>query len=291
MKKTLFVFILSLTSMVVSAQGYQSTQIGLIKNGEDYSLVYPSSNIAVELLLEEEVVTPGIYARYAQKFLAQRAPLVAQTTITIVNATISAVSDNNHSLPLSPMAPVTEYASLPADQYSSTVLSSEYAARDAAAAIFTIRRQRRDIINGEAGEGYFGAGLDDAMARLDAMEQEYLELFMGSRTTTQRVERYVIKPQEGVNRHMIARFDSKVGILPASDLTGFPVYMQFVAQDLPDTSVIEAEKKSKAPTLMFRFAAPTECTLYNDSEVIATALLPIYQFGKNVEVKTPVANY
>ncbi len=285
MKKYITTLLLSILTLSAVAQGYKSARIGLVKETDNLYLSYPATAIAVDLLVEKEVVTPGVYARYAQKYLALRAPLAAQTIYSIVDANIT-VSDDNSQRSLTPEATKVEYTKLPIDQFSSSVLAAEDAAREAAAAIFTIRRQRRDIINGEAGEGYFGAGLKDAMDRLDAMEHEYMELFVGHRTTTQSIERYVFNPLEGANRYVIARFDSKAGILPANDLTGAPIYMQFTIQQIPDTSDIEVGKRrlTVSESQWFRIAAPTQCVLYNDSQPIASSVLSIFEFGKSVEI-------
>lgn len=284
MKKFVYTLICSLISLSVAAQGFEYSPVGLIKDYDGYILSYPSTTIDVELLIETEVVTPGIYSRYAQKFLAQRAPLVAQTICKVVDASISVNNLGNQATKtIEPKAAHVEYSTLPADQYSLFVLPIEDAARDAAAAIFTIRRQRRDIINGEAGEGYFGGGLQAAIENLDKMEQEYLELFMGSRTITQSKIGYTINPQEGTTRYVIARFDSKVGVMSANDLSGTPIYIQFTPQEMADTKEIEATEKSRH-TILYKVAAPTQCTLFNDAEEISSSLLSIYQFGKDIKI-------
>ncbi|MFI3316208.1 MAG: DUF4831 family protein [Rikenellaceae bacterium] len=288
MNKFIATFLLSILSISAVAQGYNIARIGLIKEDGDFVLSYPTTTIVVELLVEKEAVTPGVYARYAQKYLGLRAPLVAQTSYTISDASI-ALAQDTYAASLSAVQPSVEYSKLPADQYSSVILPADDAARDAASAIFTIRRQRRDIVNGEAGEGYFGAGLSEAIASLDKMEQEYLELFLGSRTITQSVERYVFTPQADAMRHVISRFDSKSGILPANDLSGQPIYLQFNVQEFPDTTAIEvnptAKSKGSSP-VTFRIAAPTQCVLYNDSQAIASTVLLIFELGKDVNIET-----
>ncbi len=282
MNKYITTFLLSILSVCAVAQNYKSARIGLIEENGEYSLSYPTTTIVVELLVEKTDVTPGVYARYAQKYLTMRAPLVAQSTYKIVDSSISS-SEEYTPAPLTPKPMQIEDVKLPADQYNSFVLGVEDAARDAAAAIFTIRNQRREIINGEAGEGYFGAGLKDAMDRLDMMEQEYLELFMGRTEVSQSVERYLFKPQTGATRYVVARFDPKSGVVSANDLSGTPIHMQFTVQETPNTLAIEAEKRATNKAL-FRIAAPTQCVLYNDSTPISTTVLSIFEFGKSIEV-------
>ncbi len=284
MKRYITALLLSILAVGATAQNFPTYKIGLMNGEGELSLSTPTTNISVELLIEKEVVTPGVYARYAQKYLGYRAPLVAQTTYNIVDAAIALADTDNHKKPLSPNKETnTEYGNLPVDQTSSTVLAAEDAARNAASAIFTIRRQRHDIISGEAGEGYFGAGLKDAMQRLDELEQEYLNLFMGSRTTSQFTKQYTFTPLEDATRHVISRFDPRSGLLPDTDLTGTPIYVQFTVQDYPDTSSIEATEKSKTK-ILYRVAASTQCVLYNDSEVLASAIMPIFELGKDLTI-------
>ncbi|MFI3280448.1 MAG: DUF4831 family protein [Rikenellaceae bacterium] len=284
MTKYFLTLALIVSTLCAVAQSHQIARIGLVKDGNNYSLSYPSTTISVELLVETETVTPGIYARYAQKYLSNRAPLVAQTTHRVVDAVINIVDDEMTSS-ITPQPMIDKQVKLPVDQYSSVVLADDDAARDAASAIFTIRRQRREIINGEAGEGYFGAGLEDAMRRLDQMESEYLELFMGSHVVTQSVKRYTFSPQEGASRHVVARFDAKQGALPATDLTGVPIYLQFIPQTMPDTSSIEMQAKSKGTPMWFRVAAPTQCLLYVDSQFITSSTVSIFELGKSVAIE------
>ncbi len=285
MKRIIATLLLSILSFAAMAQQYEVTRIGLVKDPNGYTLNYPTTTIAVEVLIEKEVVTPGIYARYAQKYLAQRAPLVASESYKIIDGSIGEISYSESARTLTPAAQITEYGTLPIDQNSSAVLSADDAAREAAEAIFAIRRQRRDIINGEAGEGYFGGGLGAAIDKLDRVEKEYLDLFMGSRTTTQSVKRYVISLQEGVNRYFIARFDSKGGILPSNDLTGMPVYLQLNPMAIPSTDKYAVNERTRE-SIWFRIAAPTECVLFNDSEVVTSSILSIYELGKDVQVET-----
>ncbi|MFI3285271.1 MAG: DUF4831 family protein [Rikenellaceae bacterium] len=284
MNKYFIALIASLSSLGLFAQEIKSEGVGLFHEDGGYTLSYPTTSILVKLLVEKEVVTPGVYARYAQKFLSLRAPLTSQTNYKIVDASISAIAGDNSEAELVAMPSQTHYTSLPVDQYSSEVAAMEIAARDAAAAIFTIRRQRRDIINGEAGEGYFGAGLEDAMSRLDKMEQEYIELFTGSRTVVQSVKSIVFTPAADSPMYVIARFDPKGGVLPTTDLAGVPVYMQFVVNELPNTLDVEAIKSSPK-NIKIRVAASTQCILYNDSEEITSSILPIYEFGKTIQVE------
>ncbi len=243
------------------------------------------SVIGVDVIVEMESITPGIYARYAQKYLALRTPLTEKTTYRIIDASIDLIESQSQSQSaISPVSdPVVEYGVLPIDQLNSTLLPIEDAARQAAEAIFTIRRQRRELVSGEAGEDYFGAGLASAVATLDAMEAEYLKLFTAKRTVIQSIKHFSLTPIEGTSQYIIARFSDDAGLLPANDLSGVPIYLQTQVAQTLDTSAIEAGEKARK-IVWFRVAAPTNCTLYNDSQEIASTQLSIYEFGKSIKV-------
>ncbi len=288
MKKFICSIVLSLLVVVGSAQNFKSTRIGLVDDNGSYELSIPISTIGVDVIVEMESITPGIYARYAQKYLALRTPLIEKTTYRIVDASINLLEPNSKSQSeiLSITSPLVEYGVLPVDQLSSTVLPIEDAARQAAEAIFTIRRQRRELVSGEAGENYFGAGLASAVAALDATEAEYLKLFTAKRTVIQTIKHFSLTPVEGTTQYIIARFSDDAGLLSANDLSGVPVYLQTQVAHTLDTSAIEAGPKA-SNFIWFRVAAPTNCTLYNDSQEITSTILPIYEFGKSIKVEVP----
>ncbi len=288
MKRIFSTIVLLLCVTVAFSQEFKSARMGIIDNNGSYELSIPSSTIDIEVLVEMESITPGVYARYSQKYLALRTPLIAKTSCKIVDASISlsepGVTNTNKLKAID--APIATSEALTIDQLSSSVLPAEEAAKEAAKAIFTIRRQRRDLVSGDAGENYFGAGLATAIATLDAIEAEYLKLFTGEKTITQTVKHFTLTPKEGSDRYIIARFNSDTGLLPASDLSGAPIYLHAqVAQSL-DTSSIEANEKTK-DFIWFRIAVPTICTLFNDSQEITSTTLSLYEYGKSIKVATP----
>ena len=148
----------------------------------------PSTSVAVDLIVEKEQTVVGPYARYAQKFLNMRGSLVDKTVYSLKGVKLAVTGGEDVIADAVPAAEVTEtsymgsaseFAKVLPDRMSATAVSEEEAAANAAQAIFSIRKHRMDLITGEAGENFFGAGLKDALAALDAAEQEYLELFLG----------------------------------------------------------------------------------------------------------------
>ena len=159
------------------------------------------------------------------------------------------------------MGSASEFAKVLPDRMSATAVSEEEAAANAAQAIFSIRKHRMDLITGEAGENVFGAGLKDALAALDAAEQEYLELFFGKRVVTTSVERVVIPMIEGVQSYAVARISSSAGVIAADAKDGDAVTLEVAPSGRARlSSIVEADPKSKT-AVKVRVADPSTCTV------------------------------
>ena len=115
-----------------------------------------------------------------------------------------------------------------------------------------MRKHRLDLISGEAGENVFGAGLPVALERLDRLEQEYLELFLGRRVVTTETRRFRVTPAEGKLQQIVCRFSPDAGLLPANDLTGDIVLLQYEPQGM---AVDEAGVRPTSSTIPYRIAA------------------------------------
>ena len=81
---------------------------------------------------------------------------------------------------------------LPSQCRDTQTPGTEQQAAAAADMIFSLRRSRKELITGDAGENVFGGGLKDALEALDAKEQAYLELFLGKKVVTTYTHRVVI---------------------------------------------------------------------------------------------------
>ncbi len=285
MKRLLILVVLLSLSFSAIAQEFKSVRIGLIEEDGNYSLSFPSSTIVVDIVVEKEVVTPGIYARYAQKYLALRTPLAPKESHRIVSSSINLIESPERisSTVPTPAPTIEEYIALPVDQFSSSVLSADDAAREAANEIFNIRRHRRELVSGDAGEHYFGAGMQTAIETLDKSERELLKLFTGVKEISQTSQQYIVGPQEGVSQYVIARFNPTMGLLSDTDLAGVPIYLQLTPMQTINTESLEAGPKA-IDLIWFRIAAPTQCTLYNDSNLLSNAIFSLYEFGKSIKV-------
>ena len=236
----------------------------------------------------------GPYARYAQKFLGLRAPLTDKTVYTVADAAIALMPGERYvtagELPASTCrvesyeAQGADFARLQTDRLDMTETDLQTAARNAAAAIFSLRKHRLDLISGEAGENVFGAGLPVALERLDRLEQEYLELFLGRRVVTTETRRFRVTPAEGKLQQIVCRFSPDAGLLPANDLTGDIVLLQYEPQGM---AVDEAGVRPTSSTIPYRIAALTRCSLIAAGQEQAAQVLPVFQFGRTIALQVP----
>lgn len=253
----------------------------------------PSTSVAVDLIVEKEQTVVGPYARYAQKFLNMRGSLVDKTVYSLKGVKLAVTGGEDVIADAVPAAEVTEtsymgsaseFAKVLPDRMSATAVSEEEAAANAAQAIFSIRKHRMDLITGEAGENVFGAGLKDALAALDAAEQEYLELFFGKRVVTTSVERVVIPMVEGVQSYAVARISSSAGVVATDAKDGDAVTLEVAPSGRARlSSIVEADPKSKT-AVKVRVADPSTCTVKVGDKVLTSAVLPLFEMGRTAYI-------
>lgn len=253
----------------------------------------PSTSVAVDLIVEKEQTVVGPYARYAQKFLNMRGSLVDKTVYSLKGVKLAVTGGEDVIADAVPAAEVTEtsymgsaseFAKVLPDRMSATAVSEEEAAANAAQTIFSIRKHRMDLITGEAGENVFGAGLKDALAALDAAEQEYLELFFGKRVVTTSVERVVIPMIEGVQSYAVARISSSAGVVAADAKDGDAVTLEVAPSGRARlSSIVEADPKSKT-AVKVRVADPSTCTVKVGDKVLMSAVLPLFEMGRTAYI-------
>ena len=267
--------------------GAQQTADGVV-------VMQPRTTLAVDVTVEKQTVRSGPYARYALKYLGVRVPFTDKTTYTIRNARVALLGGDGYleagPLPASESRVLLydgggeEFASVQADRTELAQLGLEEAARAAAEAIFSLRKHRLDLITGEAGENVFGAGLESALDQIARTEQAYLELFLGKQTLEVDTRRYVIAPRGDKRQYIVCRFGANTGLLPESDLSGEILLLQIEPGE--PAPVTEASPK-QTNTVECRLAAPSLCTITLQGRELARATLPLFEFGRTVQVALP----
>ena len=294
MKFRLLTLALLCCGAAATAQNPYIALEGAAESAAGIAVSMPRSVLAVDLSVECSTVLCGPYARYAQKYLGVRAPLTDKTTWSIAGARIALAGDDAFGAAapaadayrvVSHAASDEAFAALQPDKTSATVYSLEDAARMAAEQIFSLRRHRLELITGEAGENVFGEGLKAALAEIERLEQSYLELFLGKQIVSTRTQRYLVYPSADRKQYVFCRFSPAAGPLPESDLSGDMVVLQI--EPSGDTECpIEAGPKEQG-TVKCRMADPSPCTVIASGREYARAVVPLFEFGRTVQVALP----
>ncbi len=284
MKKILSACAAIIICAAATAQGI--APIGIV----DGKISQPQTTLYVDITVEQQDIIAGPYARYAQKYLGVAAPLADKVLYKITSAKIS---DNNAIQTAAPemksglvshMNPNAGFPKLQIDRMSNSQLSLEDNARLAADQIFKIRKSRYELITGEAGENVFGAGLENALDELNRMEEEYLSLFLGKQVNTTVVKQYKITPSADRHTYIVCRFSNVDGLLPDDDLSGQQVVLDTKALNAISTEGLNTMPKPSKSAPAYRIADDALCRIFFNNTEIASATIPVYQFGQTVYI-------
>jgi hypothetical protein len=248
----------------------------------------------VDITVEKHEVIVGPYARYAQKYLGVRAPLTEKVSCRISSASV-ALADKDMlfakgevAAPTLQVIPHTGdergFARLLPNRTDSRALTADEAAAEAAAAIFSLRKNRQELITAQLGENVFGGGLESALREIDKYENAYLELFFGREIVSTKSERFTLMPSGDKFNYVLCRFNEKEGLVPATDLSGEIVMLQI--EPSGDTSlkyVTEAGEKDKIQ-VDCRVADFATCVVSCGTEPIAKRVLPLFEYGRSFKV-------
>lgn len=296
MKLRLLTFALLVCGGGVLAQNPYIALQGAAESADGVEVSLPRTILAVDVTVSCDKTLAGPYARYAQKFLGVRAPLTDKTVWEIADARIALLDGATCFTATAPAADedrtvahaqaAEDFARLQPDKMDMTTPALEDAARTAANQIFSLRRHRLELITGEAGENVFGEGLNAALQEIARLEQSYLELFLGKHVVSTRTQRYVVYPQSDKKQYVVCRFSPATGLLPESDLSGDMVVLQIAPSEQPAAAEIEASVKETA-VVKCRVADPSVCTVIGGGREVARAVLPLFEFGRTVNVALP----
>lgn len=275
---------------VASASSQNIARAGVYCAADGETVVgVPKSTIEVELRIAERSFTPGVYARYAQKYLGVRASLTSHVETSILSASV-ALAD---SAPVRVCVPqpnddaAVETSPLPSNRMNGRAVSPEEQASATADMIFSLRKHRVDLITGESGENVFGAGLSSALDEIARLEKEYLEMFYGSTVVDERTVRFLVVPSRGERNYILCRYRDGAGVLPLSDLSGEAVMLHIEPSAEPNTDglpIADAKDKNKVEYVVANVA---KCTLLCGTRELAEISLPIYQYGERVSLAAP----
>ena len=287
MRKLLFVAAMLIASAIysdASAQHLEKMRIGRYKEGDKVVIAEANTTLKVKVVIEYDEFEAGPYARYAQKLLGTRASFVNRAEYRVVGADVALMDDNDHGFTQNfdrfEGHSISDQK-IQIDRMSTSEMSVESAARQAAETIFKLRKARMEMITGEQGEGVFGGGLESALREIERLESAYLELFYGRRALSYETRTYVLPVSSDNTSMTISRFSVDDGLVALDDLSGDIIFLNINPLDM------EYPASDEKGVIAIRYANNAEVSVCLGNRVLVSRVMPIYEFGETVMIVKP----
>ena len=159
--------------------------------------------------------------------------------------------------------------------------TAEQKAKEAADMILKLRTTRIQIITGDTDANYSGESMGAAISEISRLEQEYLSLFIGYRTTETQKMNYELVPTDDTRNHVFVAFrlSDTAGLLPADDVSGKPYFVDIVSEGVEMSPGEGAVRSGKGKVIYYRTPAICSVKLSEGSNILLETRVPIYQFG------------
>ena len=276
--------ILVVVSFTTMAVAQNITKAGLyLKSGAAVVTEAEPVVVNVTLRVATEHFTPGVYARYAQKYLGKRATLSEFSSIELLDGKLAlgaaekpqvAVAQEPYTLPL------------PSNRVSAKVQTNEEQAASTAEMIFSLRKHRLDLITGEAGENLFGAGLKAALDEIARLEKECLDMFYGAKSVSEKVYTFNVTITPDKNEYMVCRFSDDMGIVAVDDLSGKPIVLKVETAPHKEYSDILLPLGPKDKVAAEYLIVPqSKCSLIGEATLMDTVEFASPLYGKSVTAR------
>ena len=122
-----------------------------------------------------------------------------------------------------------------------------------------------------------------AIEELTRLEQEYMTLFVGYSDFQTQKMRFDVVPQADQESQMYVAFrlSDTAGLVPSDNLSGKPVVMEIVVQEVADPSV-SADMLKSARGEVAHYRIPAVCTvkLMDGTNLLLQSRMPVYQLGR-----------
>lgn len=269
----------------VSAQQVVKKRIGVYQQNGNVEIAEATTTLVIDLVVEREQFVAGPYARYAQKYLGNRASLVNRDEYRLVSADVAVLRDEAYFAEEATIAvsepQQTTQSMLSVDRMSASEKSAESLAKDAADKIFMLRRSRFELVTGDFGDGVYGAGLESALREMDKMERELLAMFYGTSLVTRSAERIIYPVNASQTTSVVARLSATSGIVEKDDLSGEIIMVVITPSQMEYPASVEKGK------VAYRYANNAEVVVALGQQVVARRILPLYEFGQTVMFLQP----
>lgn len=170
--------------------------------------------------------------------------------------------------------------------------SVEKKASEAAEMILSLRKQRLQIVTGDTDATYSGEAMGAAIAELTRLEEEYMTLFIGYSEYQKQTMNFEVIPESGreSQRYVAFRLSDSAGLVPADNLSGKPMVMEFIPQTFAQVSGPSESEAKKTPAVLASYRIPAICTvkLTDGVNVLLQSRIPVYQLGQESSIPVNV---
>lgn len=312
-------FVLLLCGMAIQAQPISTSLLQAEKMPEGTVYYLPKTAVHFHLLIEKKSYTPGIFSKYAEKYLLRKDVgqeedvshrlinfQMSQTGVRdtskcfIVNlkgksatsevhlsedGVLLAVNDTPIPTPgLQPFRPASKQPQVDPLRYlSGEARMAGSMARKAeitAMQMAELQEHRQLLITGEAEE--MPSDLAQLQLMLDEIDQQYeslQSLFVGTTTCDTTEHHITLCPDKEMQREVIFRISKHHGLVDKDDLSGIPFYLTL--EDLHQHTQQEFDFPENKKNEGFYANVPSiaRLTLYREDQLLATYNYPFAQFG------------
>ena len=177
---------------------------------------------------------------------------------------------------------------------SSTAKMAELTAKE----IYNIRESRNNITRGQADfVPTDGESLKFMLESLSQQEAALLTLFNGTSETEEVTFTINVTPDEAVNKQILFRFSTKLGVLPVDNLAGEPVWIDITDRKMADSYNLTPEQQKKLQSanskktgafLYYRLPGRAIVRIYNNRESFLEDDIQMAQFGSVEVISTTI---
>ena len=324
---SIFGLLLSVVSMTAQTVVEKVVPTKATNNGVMYSL--PKTSFIVTAEVTKVTVKAGTYYKYAEQYLGVKNVATEDAVyyelgkVTLENKGVPD-KDNTYNIEfkqktVAPFAYLTRDGLLcainedyipekvneekleeqksstisPTSVYTEELLMAGSVARQAEVAakqIYHLRESRTNILTGEADNlPPDGEAMKIVISKLEEQEKALTKLFTGTETRETDFFDISIIPEDELNKEVLFRFSTKLGILDEDDLGGEPIYMNLTAfERAPKLDDKEAEKKAKLMKgIIYNVPGKARVEIIYNNKTILKKETPVVQFGTQ-EALAPV---
>lgn len=170
------------------------------------------------------------------------------------------------------------------NNYRPVKLPDEQKISKAAQRVLECRRIQYEIAAGLVDELHpDGEAYKVSLKELKKIEEDYLSLFVGKTSHDKETFGFDYIPKSGGKSEAVFRISEENGIVPATDLSGKPVMIEFeIDKDLTQkySSLVKSDNPGAGQSgVYYRVPGRATISLINDMNLVATARATIAQFG------------